>query len=265
MTNLRDMKKVYLSIVISLLSSHTLISQYSETINTSRPGQAVIPFTTGKYVFQVQSGMTYSDFDDSDLTTDGNSADFFTLLRYGLMENFELRSAFGFNSSEVNFENNTSADASGFSVWNVGIRYNIVSGEGYKPSFGFQTGVGLNWVGEDFKAEDLAPKFTLIHSQQLSKVFGLTTNWALNWNGNDNSTTGSYVINISFPLGDRLGSFVENYGTISNGSIDHRWDTGLGYLANNNLMFDCSVGYGKNDGLSDWFIDAGVSWRVKVK
>ena len=160
---------------------------------------------------------------------------------------------------------NTVSEAGGLSTWSVGIRYNIISGEGYKPSFGVQTDINLNWVGEDFKSEDIAPIITLLHTQQLSKTFALTTNWSLSWNGNDNSTAGNYVLNISFPLSDKLGSFIENYGTLSNGSITHRWDTGLGYLINNNLMLDCSAGYGKNDGLSDWFIDAGVSWRVKSK
>lgn len=245
--------------------ANSIFAQYNETIRTARPGQAVGPFTTGKYVFQVQSGFTYSDFKDSDLNQNGNSFDFFNMLRYGLLENFELRSAFGFNSSEVNFDDNLSSEAGGLSIWSVGVRYNIVSGEGYKPSFGFQTDVRLNWVGEDFKSEDLAPRFMLIHSQQLSETFGLTTNWALSWNGNDNSTVGVYVINISFPLSDKLGSFIENYGTLSNGELTHRWDTGLGYIVNNDLLLDCSVGYGKNDGLSDWFVDAGISWRVKVK
>lgn len=252
-------------LTITLLLSSSAFAQYNETIRTARPGQAFGPFTTGKYVFQVQTGLTYSGFDDGNFDQEGNSTDYFLALRYGLLENFELRSAFGINSSETTLGDNSTIDASGLSAWIVGIRYNIVSGEGYKPSFGFQTDLRLNWVGEDYKSQDLAPRFMLIHSQQLSETFGLTTNWALSWNGNDNSTTGTYVINISFPISEKLGSFIENYGSISNGELTNRWDTGLGYLVNNDLLLDCSVGYGKNDGLSDWFIDAGFSWRVKTK
>ncbi|MEM7110167.1 MAG: transporter [Bacteroidota bacterium] len=259
------MKNYIISIFLVFVTSHLTHAQYSETIRTARPGQAVGPFTTGKYVFQVQSGVTYSEFDDNDLNVEGHSTDFFNVLRYGLLEDFELRATFNFNSSTTDFDDNISAELGGLSLLNLSVRYNIVSGEGYKPSFGFQTDVALNVVDEDYNAEDLAPRIMLIHSQNISKTFGLTTNWSLNWNGNDNSTSGNYVINISFPLSDRLGSFIENYGTISNGNLTTRWDTGLGYFLNNDLMLDCSAGYGKNDGLSDWFIDAGISWRAKLK
>ncbi len=257
------MKKNVLFILFTL-SVNSLFAQYNETIRTARPGQAVGPFTTGKYVFQVQSGLTHTDFDDSDLNFDGNSQDFFTIFRYGLLEDFELRTAFAYNSSEVAFSDNSSSKTNGLSLWVVSVRYNIVSGEGYKPSFGFQTDARLTWVDEDYQSEDITPKVMLIHSQKLSETFGLTTNWAVLWN-DEGDARASYVINISFPLSDRLGSFVENYGEVANGNLTNRWDTGLGYLVNNNLLLDCSVGYGKNDGLTDWFVDAGISWRTKFK
>ena len=259
------MKNSIVLLVFSLISS-SLFGQYNETIRTARPGQAVAPFTTGKYVFQVQSGITYTDFDDSNFNIDGNSQDFFTVIRYGLLENFELRSAFGFNKLTTNSElANSIPDPSGFSLLAIGIRYNIVNGEGFKPSFGFQTDLNLNVVDEEYNPDEIAHRFMLIHSQQLSETFGLTTNWAIAWNGNDNTPIGTYVLNISFPLSERLGSFVENYGQINNGEIDMRWDTGLGYLVNNDFFLDMSVGYGSNNGVTDWFVDAGISWRTKFK
>lgn len=257
------MKILHLLLFLCLLSGN-IYAQYNETIRTARPGQAVGPFTTGKYVFQVQSGLTYTGFDNSDFNSDGNSQDFFTIIRYGLLENFELRSAFGINNSEFNRSNDRTTEISGLSLWNVGIRYNIVNGEGYQPSFGFQTDVRLTWVGAEYQTEDIVPRMMLIHSQKLSETFGLTTNWAVRWDSEGN-TIGQYVINISFPITDRLGSFVENYGNFSNGDINMRWDTGLGYLVNDDLFLDMSIGYGSNDGLTDWFIDAGISWRTKFK
>lgn len=259
------MKRLILVITLLFMLSGVSLAQYSETIQTSRPGQAFIPNTTGTHVFQIQSGVTYSDFDNSDINQEGNSTDFFTLFRYGLLEDFEIRSTLGFSSSELRLDDNTNLEAGGLSAWSIGVRYNIFSGKGSDPSFGFQTDINLNWVDEDFKSEDIAPTVTLLHSQQLSKTFALTTNWSLSWNGDDSSTAGNYVINISFPLSDRLGSFIENYGTISNGDLVNRWDTGLGYLVHDNLILDCSFGYGSNDGLSDWFIDAGISWRTELK
>jgi len=74
-------------------------SQYSEQIRTARPGASLGPFTTGKNIFQIQSGITNSNSDF------GGGAELnvwrqFNSLRYGILETFEIRSAFGFNSNE---------------------------------------------------------------------------------------------------------------------------------------------------------------------
>jgi hypothetical protein len=118
-------------------------------------------------------------------------------------------------------------------------------------------------VDEDYKAANLAPRIMLIHAQKLTDKLGLTTNWVVAWTGNNTDPAFNYTLNLSFPLGEKLGSFIENYGTVFYGDFDNKWDTGLSYLINDNFLLDMSVGYGKNDGVSSWFADAGVSWRIK--
>ena len=239
--------------------------QYNETIRTARPGQAVGPFTTGKYVIQIQSGYTFSDYENNITSESGDFSEYTTSLRYGLTERIEIRSAFKLRSDKVKLNNAPNEHFRGLSFWNVGIRYNLITGSGFKPSLGIQADAKLTAINEAYKAENLAPRFILIHGQRLSKTFRLTTNWALTWTGNNGDVKGNYVINIAFPISEKIGGFIENYGEVFRGDLDSRWDTGLSYLANNDLQFDVSGGFGKNDGLNDWFIDAGVSWRIKLK
>ncbi len=248
-----------------MLLGHLGYGQYNETIRSARPGQAVGPFTTGQHVFQVQTGLSYGDFENNDIDLSGDNLEYTASLRYGLLEDFEIRSAFKIRSDEIRQSESTSTKFGGFNFWNVGIRYNVVDGKGVKPSFGIQTDVKLTWVDEDYDAQEIAPRIMLIHGQKLTDKLGLTTNWAVSWNGNNNTPKGNYVINFSFPIAGKLGGFVENYGEVVSDDFDTRWDTGLAYRVTNDLQLDLSGGAGKNDGLTDWFIDGGISWRVKLK
>ena len=138
-----------------------------------------------------------------------------------------------------------------------------MNGEGYKPSFGIQTEIKLNWVGEDYRQEDIAPKILLSHNQKLSDTFSLTTNWGLEWSGSDVGATGTYVINLAMTISDKVGTFIETYGGVADRDLDARFDTGLAYLMHDDLQLDLSLGYGANEGLRDYFVDIGCSWRIR--
>lgn len=51
------LKTILLAFV--LLLANSTFSQYNETIRTSRPGFAIVPFTVGARVLQVQAGLDY--------------------------------------------------------------------------------------------------------------------------------------------------------------------------------------------------------------
>ncbi|MCG8319861.1 MAG: transporter [Cytophagales bacterium] len=257
------MKKLLLVTAVSLISQ-LATAQYHETISTDRPGQAFAPLTTGQNVFQIQTGFTYLDFEQTSPDQKGDYLKYTVALRYGILENFEIQSAFGVRRDKITFGDQSSTLLDGVSLWNVGIRYNLLDGDGAKPSFAIKTDVDLTWVDEDYRSQEIAPRLMLIHAQKLSETFGLTTNWSVSWNGNDIHPTGTYVINVSFPVAGKLSGYIENYGEVYSGDFDTRWDTGLAYLLNKDLMADFSTGFGRNDRLTDWFIDFGISWRVRL-
>lgn len=211
-----------LLITTGILISQFVIAQYHETIRTARPGQAFGPFTTGKNVFQIQTGLTYADFENTDVDQQGDNLEYTASLRYGILESFEVRSAFRLRHDKITLADESSLQLNGLSFWNVGVRYNIVESDGYKPSFGFQADVKLTWVNKDYQSQEIAPRLLLIHTQKLSETFGITTNWSVSWNGNDNLPKGSYVINTSFPIAGNLSSFIENYGEVYNGNFETR-------------------------------------------
>lgn len=60
-----------------------------------------------------------------------------------------------------------------------------------------------------------------------------------------------------------MGTFVEYYGVIEDGAPDqHSADAGVTYLLSDDVQLDFSAGFGLNDAAPDFFVAAGVAWRL---
>lgn len=252
--------KQILCLLLLFSCSAAVLAQSSDLIRSSRPGQSFTPYTVGKGTFQIQSGINFNGFEES-ATTDGNGLFFIALGRYGISETIEVRTEFQINRDKVVTAGEDEV-FSGLSAWSIGMRFNILNPEDVKkPALGFQFDLNLNAASSDFKSEYIAPKIILLHSQALSAKLGLTTNWGVAWNGNNASPRGFYTLAFTYALNDQWALLLENYGEVADSDFDTRFDTGIAYLLNNDLQLDLGAGYGKNDGASDYFIDAGVSVR----
>jgi hypothetical protein len=68
---------------------------------------------------------------------------------------------------------------------------------------------------------------------------------------------------LGLTISDRLGSFVEYYGVIEERAADqHSVDGGVTFLLSEDLQLDISAGAGLNDAAPDFFVAAGVAWRL---
>jgi hypothetical protein len=256
----RRIKNRWVLIALVFLSS-TGFSQFNETIGSGRPGQSIGPFTVGKGIFQIQSGVDYFKRDEKMLSL--NSSGFLsnTVFRLGLTEPFEVSALVEYRTEEIS-ENNSTRNLSGWTSIDLGMRYHIYSGSGLVPSVGFQIRGRLP-VGGDYKVNQLAPRFILATSQALSSKFTFVTNWGASWNGNDENPRGNYTLNLSFACTDRLGVFIENYGGVLRSEFDTYLDGGLAFLVNNDLQLDILSGFGLNKSPEEFFISLGISWRTK--
>ncbi len=238
--------------------------QYNETIRSARPGQSFGPFTTGKKIFQIQTGFNINQIKYSEENFDVHGFNYLMSLRYGITETVEIRYAFRLNRDKITIDEEDGI-ANGLSAMVLGIRFNILNNAGtYKPSLGFQANINLNVLSPEFNPDNPEPALLLLHSQKLTQWLKLTTNWGIVWNGNNGDPSGLYTINFSFPISNKIGCFVENYGGLFNRNLNTFFDTGIDYLVNNDLLLDLSIGYGKNRGVMDAFVDFGVSWRIHL-
>ncbi len=73
------------------------------------------------------------------------------------------------------------------------------------------------------------------------------------------------MINLSYSLNAKLGVFVENYGGTEGGVFTTNFDGGISWLLTNDLQLGLNGGYASNQGVNNYFVSAGVSWRTKKK
>ncbi len=241
-----------------------LQAQYGESIRTGRPGQAIGAFTVGKNVLQFQSGVTFDGSNYDQASVEDRNITGVAVIRFGLTEEFEVSTVWGYSRQRQNFENEQVTN-SGLSNAQIGFRYNIRDGHGKGPNIGIQSRVKLNVLDDAFNQQNISNTTILAITQNLSPKIGLGTNIGINWSGNTGEPKGIYVINLGMPICSKSSVFIETYGSLENGDLDLHFDTGVDYVVNPDLKFDISFGYGNNNHIQGYFIDFGFSWRTLTK
>lgn len=253
----------WILVMLFIVPGGAVQAQFYETINSGRPGQSVGAYTVGRGIFQIQSGFDGFGYTNDIAGTRGKGFLNGTGLRFGLTESFEVGAFFEFRNEEVTFTN-ISSSRGGLSNCMIGLRHQISAGKGLVPSIGFQFRLRLPVMSQYYKIDEVAPSFVFVTSQKLSNRFTLITNLGGAWNGTDATPSGTYTINFSCAFTDTFGGFVESYGSFIHGAFETRMDTGIAWLVTKNLQLDLLGGFGDNQGLNDYFVSTGFSWRTRM-
>lgn len=237
-------------------------AQYSETIQSDRPGQANSVFAAGKKQVILQSGFQFAQVGFSRSGDKTQTSAFANVIRVGLTKRFEL-------GAEITYQHETflpyQSTLSGISTTSLRLRNHIFTGDGIVPSLGWQANLDFPSISKDYYEPYISPRITVMTSQSFGSIIGLATNWGLQWSGNL-APQGFYVLNLNAGLGDRFSAFVEHYGFIFRNDWDLKYDAGLAFLANNDFQLDVSGGYYFDKEFltneEGWFVDCGLSWRL---
>ena len=236
-------------------------AQTSPIIRSPRPGQAFGPFTTGAKVFQLQTGFNINSIDGPE--TEGNGFNYLASFRYSFTETFEVRSAFRLNSDKI-ITDGEETTLDGLSSWIVGVRFNVLNNAGTsKASLGFQADANINIFNNDFQLDHPAPRMIFLHGQRLSKWLSLVTNWGIAWNGFNGEPRGLYRVKFNIVASSKISVIIENYGNLIDGKFYTFFNTGPAWLITNDLLLDLTLGFGRNRGIENLFVDFGFSWRTK--
>ena len=275
-----------LALLIPLLG----ICQYTDVINSNRPGLSVSAYAVGKGVPQIEIGFSYEKRDHADLNYDSNIYGMDFSVRYGLLlEKLELNwegtymnqnityISLGFNESRTNFSRNR-----------LGVKYLVFdpfkNPESNKPNlyswkannkFKFKNLIpaisvyaGANFVIGDnpFYPTDptVSPRVMLATQSRLTPRFVLISNISYDRIATDDPELG-YTLSLSHALRNPKWSvFLENQGVSSDRYADVLLRGGGAYLVNENFQVDANLGGSFKNSPSRLFVSVGASYRLDL-
>ncbi|MAL60417.1 MAG: hypothetical protein CMC14_10245 [Flavobacteriaceae bacterium] len=233
---------------------------------TDRPDATDASSTVGAGVLQIEAGGFYTSYEENNNKSETYGYNT-TLVRYGILENLELR--IGWNFEEIRFSSNGTKNPnvlSGFSPLLAGAKIDIAQENGWKPEIALIGHVFLPFTaGEDYKPETTGADFRFSLSHTLSEKSSLGYNIGAQWGDDSSEIAYIYTLAYGYSITDCFGFYAEVYGDFpENNEANHFWDAGVTYLVNPNLQLDATVGSGITKG-QDILLSAGLSYRIPKK
>jgi len=273
---------------LCFITSITMYSQYTETINSNRPGESQGAFSVGTQVIQAESSIDFGNDTHSLLDTDIDIAAFNLDLRYGFWkETLEVSSFFRFRNETVNFTTgNTNPNKNtGIENLQVGAKYLFYDpykkGEDKPNLYSYHANFRFKWktllpaisiyAGAVF---DLENELTIGREQGISPNIALITqnNWGRwVWVNNiiadrvsSDFPSYSWITTMTHSLSPKVAAFVEYQLIAGDLYADNLIRGGGAYLITNNLQVDISGFTNFKDTPSRWNAAIGISWRLDL-
>lgn len=275
-------------ILLVFISTYTLQAQYTDVINSNRPGQSVSAYAVGRNVMQVEFGLGYEEQEHTILLTDATIWNAELALRYGLLfERLELMYEGTFQRENLTL--NTSGVENTFSDFTrnrLGLKYLIYdpykNPERNKPNlYSWRANNKFQWrnlipavslyagatfvLGENpyFAGDPIAsPRVMLATQSKISPRVVLISNIAYDRIGTE-FPEWSYIVSLTHAFRNpRWSIFLEQQGIKSDRYADALYRTGLAHLIAPNIQADVTFGGSFKDTPTRMFGTLGFSYRL---
>ena len=233
-------------------------------ISTDRPDQTEASNLVPKKFLQIETGVFYETLEVNSFKNEVTTFNT-TLLRYGLLDNLELR--LGFDFTEISSEFNgriLNNKLSGFSPLLVGVKIGVSEEKGMLPEIAFIGHINIpSFASTDFKTKSTSTDFRVSLSHTLSEKSSLGYNIGMAWDGDITTAYYIYTLSYGYSISDKIGTYFELYGDMpEDSSFNHLWDAGLTYLLSDNVQLDISGGTGITKNIQELLVSAGISIRI---
>ena len=278
--------------LLCTISFSPVSAQYTEMINTNRPGGSQGAFSVGTNVLQVETGFSYGKEKHELLKTETNGFSIDYSVRYGFWkERLEVSLMGEFQSNSVT--DNCSAVAREYSLSNfksntLGAKYliydpyrkrelkgpNLYSWKANNktqwadliPAISIYAGANFDFADNPFTPEaegKISPKFVLSTQNNFIGGWVFVTNIIVDRITTDFPTYG-YILTLTHATNRYFSVFLENQGLKSDFYSDQLVRGGAAALINQNLQVDLSLTYSFKDTPSKFYGRAGLAYRFDM-
>lgn len=268
---------------------NTTHAQYTEVINSNRPGTSQSAFSVGTKVLQFEIG-PYFIKEKRDIypknEVSGYGVDF--AVHYGIWkEALELNVQGNYQNDSKSFSSLTNSEnkRANFKNLNFGAKYlvydpnknkedkpNLYSyhaNRGFKwrhliPAVSVAAGVNFDTKNNPYTAagvEGFSYRGVLITQNNFAGGWVFVTNFMLNRIASE-QTDFSYILTLTHSFNPKWVLFAETQGIKSDFYADNLFRIGTGYLINKNLQLDSAVTINTKNSPSVFNLNFGASYRI---
>ncbi len=276
------MKKAIFLLLATFLFQN-MLAQYTEIINSKRPGFSESPYSIGTDVYQFETGYFYRSSNNPSFLGIPNRLGGELYFRYGqFSEKLEFSAKMSIQRDEIKNPFGTNYYVGGLSELTLGAKYLIYQQEytdkskeirSWKkrmafdkkrliPSVGIFAGVNTNFLSEAFKEESVSFKGAILLQNDFSDRLVLLTNLIADKITSENNFY-SYILTMTYALNYKWSYFIENQGIFKKTDTPKfNFGTGVAYLYSKNLQLDASIRTNFFENYSFLYSAVGLSWRL---
>lgn len=258
-------KVLLISFFLNLFLVHNINSQYTEIINTNKPGSSQGAFSVGKNILQFENTAYFSENSHDIINYESQQKGLNFSVRFGaFLEKLELNIDGNFQIEKIDdFKYNPvrRSEVSNFKFLRFGGKYLIhdpKKGLEDKPNyysywankkFSFKNLIpavslyaALNIDSENnpytaYGVKGISPTVSIILQSNFSKRSVLICNLIGDRIGSTQNDYG-YIISLTHAFSSRFISYLENQAIISDFYADNKIELGVAYLINKNIQLD---------------------------
>jgi hypothetical protein len=277
-------RKQKLLFSLFILGFSSIYSQYTDVINSNKPGFSESPYSVGTGVYQFESNLFLRDTEIEPTFSVPQSFGFDMLFRTSFfLEKLELNAQVSYQRDKIAFKNIFTSEyfSTGFSKFTIGAKYLVFQQEyedkskevrSWKrrmafdkkrliPSVAIYAGLNTDMLNDIYKTGNMSPKVGLLLQNNLSSDFNIITNFYYDKIGTDFSEY-SYIITGTYSFSGQWSAFFENQTVFQENKNNINIGTGLAYLYSRDLQINTSARFlleGQSKGM---FLGLGLSYRI---
>ena len=283
------MDRLFVSFLfIFILKFNFGYSQYTEIINSNRPGSSSGAFSVGKNILQLENGFYYTNEEHQLLNykVKGFGADF--KIRYGfLLDKLELVIDGVFqadNFTDNRYSPSNSFDRKNFKKFKIGAKYLVYDpkkGQVDKPNlYSYWANKKFKWknlipavstyIGINFDSENnpytgsnlsgISPSAAIFTQSNITNRSVITTNLIFERIGSSQNDL-EYIISLTHAFSENMIGFIETHAIKSDFYAENKMNLGAAYLFSNNLQIDISATVNFKDTPQIFNGGLGLSYR----
>lgn len=267
-----------------LFTANVVVAQYTNVINSRRPGYSESPFGVGMGVYQAEAGIFYQKSDEENWGSLQKSLGTDVFLRTGLLEKLEINLSVKFQKDNYleQLEPYTTRKTGGVSQFTLGTKYMIYMPT-YKdpskeirswrkkwefdkrrliPSVGIAAGFNPNLLSKEYKMPGMSLRAAVLLQHDFSDYL-IWVNNAVVENANLTELRAyGYISTLTYSVTDRFSVFGEQQGLFRKDVKDFKLTGGVAYLFSKDLQVGLNLQWDMKLDHNNYFGGIGASWRL---